>query len=304
MPDHRTPLAPELEALLAKRHDGHGMPRELYQTDALYAEELRRVWQSGWLFAGFAFELPKPGDYITLAVDSTLRAGDARRRWRGACLPQRLPPSWHAAVPRRKRPCARRRLPLPLVDLRAQRRLARLPRHARGRRQVAAGLETPACDGGHGPDLRLAGGDPPDIEGLRSEFTVAGRAAGLRARARGACRRLRGRGQLEAGLGKQPRVLSLRALPPAVRESQLRRCRREDRIARGAGEDRAPPPRASPTSGSLPRRASCMRMAGWPPSRIPSGALVRQQPHAIGRRVRHRVDGRQPRRAADGRLRR
>jgi Rieske 2Fe-2S family protein len=88
MPDHRTPpapgLAPELAALLATRRDGHGMPRELYQSEALYAAELRRVWQAGWLFAGFAFELPDPGDYITFAVDSTpvlvLRGDDGEVR--------------------------------------------------------------------------------------------------------------------------------------------------------------------------------------------------------------------------------
>ena len=37
-------------------------------TEALYAAEMRRVWQAGWLFAGFAFEMPNPGDYLTLAV--------------------------------------------------------------------------------------------------------------------------------------------------------------------------------------------------------------------------------------------
>lgn len=68
MTDPRTALAPGLQSLLDERRPGHGMPRALYQTDALYAEELRRIWEAGWLFAGFAIELPNPGDYITLAV--------------------------------------------------------------------------------------------------------------------------------------------------------------------------------------------------------------------------------------------
>ena len=68
MTAQHAPLAPELIALLDQRRNGHGMPRVLYQTDALYAEELRRIWEAGWLFAGFAIELPNPGDYITLAV--------------------------------------------------------------------------------------------------------------------------------------------------------------------------------------------------------------------------------------------
>jgi Rieske 2Fe-2S family protein len=61
-------LTNELDALLATRRDGHGMPRAFYHTESLYAFELERIWQGGWLFAGFAFEIPKPGDYLTFAV--------------------------------------------------------------------------------------------------------------------------------------------------------------------------------------------------------------------------------------------
>ncbi len=64
-------LTPELESLLATRREGHGMPRAFYHTDALYARELEQIWFGGWLFAGFAFEIPKPGDYITFSVDAT-----------------------------------------------------------------------------------------------------------------------------------------------------------------------------------------------------------------------------------------
>ena len=66
-----SPLTPELEALLATRRDGHGMPRAFYHTDALYAAELERIWCSGWLFAGFAFEIPKAGDFLTFTVDGS-----------------------------------------------------------------------------------------------------------------------------------------------------------------------------------------------------------------------------------------
>jgi glycine betaine catabolism A len=65
------PLNSDLTALLATRRDGHGMPREFYQTEALYAEEVARIWRGGWLFAGFTIEIPKPGDYLTLSVDNT-----------------------------------------------------------------------------------------------------------------------------------------------------------------------------------------------------------------------------------------
>jgi Rieske 2Fe-2S family protein len=65
------PLSPELDALLATRRSGHGMPRAFYRDAALYEAELRRVWERGWLFAAFAFEMPEPGDYVTLTVDAT-----------------------------------------------------------------------------------------------------------------------------------------------------------------------------------------------------------------------------------------
>ncbi len=71
MPKTSAPLSSELSALLATRREGHGMPREFYNTDALYAEEVARIWQGGWLFAGFTIEIPKPGDYITMSVDNT-----------------------------------------------------------------------------------------------------------------------------------------------------------------------------------------------------------------------------------------
>jgi glycine betaine catabolism A len=64
-------LSAELAALLATRRDGYGMPRDFYHNDALYPAEVAQIWNRGWLFAGFAVEIPKPGDYLTLTVDST-----------------------------------------------------------------------------------------------------------------------------------------------------------------------------------------------------------------------------------------
>jgi len=61
----------ELETLLATRRDGHGMPRAFYHNEALYSAEVRAIWHGGWLFAGFAFEIPKPGDFLTLTVDGS-----------------------------------------------------------------------------------------------------------------------------------------------------------------------------------------------------------------------------------------
>ena len=84
MTAQRAPLDPALAALLDLRREWYGMPRGFYQTEALYGAEMRQVWQAGWLFAGFEIELPKPGDYITFAVDSTpvlvLRGDDGQVR--------------------------------------------------------------------------------------------------------------------------------------------------------------------------------------------------------------------------------
>ena len=58
----------DLDALLATRRDGYGMPRDFYRTPPLYDAELAHIWRAGWLFAGFACEIAQPGDYITLSV--------------------------------------------------------------------------------------------------------------------------------------------------------------------------------------------------------------------------------------------
>jgi Rieske 2Fe-2S family protein len=62
--------ATDVAALLGSRREGHGLPRAFYRTDALYAAELRAIWHRGWLFAGFAFEIPNPGDFLTLPLDA------------------------------------------------------------------------------------------------------------------------------------------------------------------------------------------------------------------------------------------
>jgi Rieske 2Fe-2S family protein len=71
MTDARAPLPSDLAALLDSRRDGYGMPRAFYGTAALYEAELQSIWHRGWLFAGFAFEIPGPGDYLTLTIDAT-----------------------------------------------------------------------------------------------------------------------------------------------------------------------------------------------------------------------------------------
>ena len=71
MSEFISPPSPDLTALLDSRRDGHGMPRGFYHSDSLYAAEVQKIWQSGWLFAGFAFEIPNPGDFLTMRIGAS-----------------------------------------------------------------------------------------------------------------------------------------------------------------------------------------------------------------------------------------
>ena len=185
MTDHRIPITPsserlpELDALLATRQDGHGMPREFYQTEALYAAEMQQIWQGGWLFAGFAVELPNPGDYITFAVGSTpvlvLRGDDGEVR------------AFHNV-------CRHRGTQLCRADSGHVRTIV-CPYHAWS---YARSGELRSCNGmDAGQDKSQLGLRPvhaaevvgliyvsladraPDIEGLRRDFTAAGAPQGF-----------------------------------------------------------------------------------------------------------------------------
>jgi Rieske 2Fe-2S family protein len=59
-----------LESLLARCQPGWSLPGDFYRGDTVYLLDLDRVWRRGWLFAGHACEIPKPGDYFTLEVDT------------------------------------------------------------------------------------------------------------------------------------------------------------------------------------------------------------------------------------------
>ena len=179
MTDPRTPLAADLAALLATRRDGHGLPRDFSQAEALYAAEMRRIWHGGWLFAGFAIELPNPGDYITMAVDSTpvlvLRGDDGQVR------------AFHNV-------CRHRGTQLCRAD-RGHVRTIVCPYHAWS---YARSGELRTCNGmEEGLDKSQLGlqplhvaevtgliyvslaADPPDIAGLRSEFGAMGAPQGF-----------------------------------------------------------------------------------------------------------------------------
>ena len=69
-----------MEALLAKCRPGWSLPREFYFDEEIYQRDLETVWRRGWLFAGHACEIPKSGDYFTMAIHTdsiiVIRSGD------------------------------------------------------------------------------------------------------------------------------------------------------------------------------------------------------------------------------------
>jgi Rieske 2Fe-2S family protein len=55
---------------LAACRPGWSLPGEFYRETEMYRLDIERVWRTGWLFAGHTCEIPNPGDYFTLEVDS------------------------------------------------------------------------------------------------------------------------------------------------------------------------------------------------------------------------------------------
>jgi glycine betaine catabolism A len=59
-----------IERLVARCQPGWSLPGEFYSDEDIYRLDVDRVWRTGWLFAGHACEIAKPGDYFTLEVDA------------------------------------------------------------------------------------------------------------------------------------------------------------------------------------------------------------------------------------------
>jgi len=59
-----------IEPLISRCRPGWSLPGKFYSDEEVYRHDLARVWRTGWLFAGHSCEIPKAGDYFTLAVDT------------------------------------------------------------------------------------------------------------------------------------------------------------------------------------------------------------------------------------------
>src|SRR5579863_5456386 len=55
---------------MAQCRPGWSLPGAAYSEEQIYRADLQRIWRSGWLLAGHACEVPNPGDFFTLEVDT------------------------------------------------------------------------------------------------------------------------------------------------------------------------------------------------------------------------------------------
>src|ERR1051325_987647 len=78
------PETDKITALISQCRLGWSLPGAFYSDEAIYRADLERIWRKGWLFAGHSCEIPKPGDYFTLQVDTDsliiIRGKDERIR--------------------------------------------------------------------------------------------------------------------------------------------------------------------------------------------------------------------------------
>ena len=59
-----------LPSLITSCRPGWSLPRDFYVDELVYQADLERFWRRGWLFAGHTCQIPEPGDYFTLEVDT------------------------------------------------------------------------------------------------------------------------------------------------------------------------------------------------------------------------------------------
>ena len=309
MPAPPNAATPRLAGLIARRQPGHRSSAKFYLDEDIYRAELERIWRRGGSSrATPAGALPEPGDYFTFEVD-----GDSviivRRRRRGACAPpQRLPASRHRRSVRRAGGHVRR-LVCPYHQWTYGRDGALLA--CRGMQEdldrSQLGLQPVHVRGGRRADLHLARRRARRRSTRRaSVLAPLPAAAGLRARQGGEGRRLRRRAPTGSSCGRTTasattatsttRSTSRPTSTTTTPTTPSRASRRP--IDRGRGAQRG-------ASGPPPGWRSRTQQTGM--TAVPrrrAQHLVLRQPHAAGRRLRQRDDGRPAGGAADGRLHR
>src|SRR5258708_12711844 len=64
----RHPVAPEISRLVAEHRPGGPLERDFYVASEVFTADLARIFHRHWIFVGYAFQVAKPGDFITYKV--------------------------------------------------------------------------------------------------------------------------------------------------------------------------------------------------------------------------------------------
>ena len=59
-----------LEELIASRRPGWSLPQPFYVDDSIYRADIEKIFRTQWLFAGHSCQIPEPGDFFTLEIDT------------------------------------------------------------------------------------------------------------------------------------------------------------------------------------------------------------------------------------------
>src|SRR5438552_2696532 len=74
----RHALAPEIARLVSEHRPGGPLERDFYVAAEVFAADLARIFQRHWIFAGYAFQVARPGDFFTykIGTESVIVARD------------------------------------------------------------------------------------------------------------------------------------------------------------------------------------------------------------------------------------
>jgi hypothetical protein len=64
----RHALAPEIARLVTEHRPGGPLERDFYVAAEVFAADLARIFQRHWIFAGYAFQVARPGDFFTYKI--------------------------------------------------------------------------------------------------------------------------------------------------------------------------------------------------------------------------------------------
>src|SRR5215510_12248316 len=61
----------KLEELIASRKHGYTLPAAFYLSDAVFEQDVARIFGRYWIYVGVESEIAEPGDFFTIEIGST-----------------------------------------------------------------------------------------------------------------------------------------------------------------------------------------------------------------------------------------